>query len=186
MPRLPGFSPPKPELPEPQGTPRLLRQRPWKAGEPSDPRLQTQAMTQVGTPSYHSIRFPMPALDGEGHTLQNGLRCWEAPGECPELLLLEDSGLPPSACLAAHLLTLYTSPAMSMYRLMAAFWYRKQEPCWPHWSCHSKQALSITQPKAMGPGMPPVERGPLRTPTCPGSQKKNLGHWCSQGHAKRA
>lgn len=92
----------------------------------------------------------------------------------------------PSARPAAHLLTLYNSPAMSMYRLMVVFWYRKQEPCWPHWSCHSRHALSITQPKAMGPGMPPVERGPLRTPTCPGSQKGDLGHWCSQGAAKGA
>lgn len=56
-------------------------------------------------------------------------------------------------------LTLYTSPATSRYRLMAAFWYTKQKPCWPHTSCQSRQALSITQPKAMGPGMPPAERG---------------------------
>lgn len=39
---------------------------------------------------------------------------------------------------------------------MAVFWYTKQEPWWPHWSCHSRQALSITQPKAMGPGMLPA------------------------------
>lgn len=127
----------------------------------------------------------MPTLDGEGQALHDGLHCWEARG-VPRTLLLEECGLPPSARPAAQLLTLYTSPAMSMYRLMAAFWYRKQEPCWPHWSCHSRQALSITQPKAMGPGMPPVERGPLRTPTCPGSQKGDLGHWCSQGGAKGA
>ena len=50
-----------------------------------------------------------------------------------------------------------------MYRLMAAFWYTKQEPCWPHWSCHSRHALSMTQPKAMGPGMPPAERGCVST-----------------------
>lgn len=61
---------------------------------------------------------------------------------------------------AAASLTLYTSPVMSMYRLMAEFWYTKQEPCCPHWSCQSRHALSITQPKAMGPGMPPVKRGP--------------------------
>lgn len=51
--------------------------------------------------------------------------------------------------------TLYPSPAMSRYQLMAEFWYTKQEPCWPHWSCQSRHALSITQPKAMGPGMLP-------------------------------
>lgn len=51
--------------------------------------------------------------------------------------------------------TLYASPATSKYQLMAAFWYTKQEPCRPHWACQSRHALSITQPKAMGPGMPP-------------------------------
>ena len=61
----------------------------------------------------------------------------------------------------AALLTLYPSPAMSRYQLMAEFWYTKQEPCWPHWSCQSRHALSITQPKAMGPGMLPVRRGAL-------------------------
>lgn len=68
--------------------------------------------------------------------------------------------------------TLYTSPEVSMYRLMAEFWYTKQEPCWPHWSCQSRHALSITQPKAMGPGMPPAERGSVSTrhgaPACTG------------------
>lgn len=44
---------------------------------------------------------------------------------------------------------------------MVEFWYTKQEPCWPHWSCQSRHALSITQPKAMGPGMLPVKRGAL-------------------------
>lgn len=54
-------------------------------------------------------------------------------------------------------LTLKMRPAMSMYRLMAAFWYTKQEPWRPHWLCHSRQALSITQPKAMGPGILPAK-----------------------------
>ena len=61
----------------------------------------------------------------------------------------------------AALLTLYPTPAMSRYQLMVEFWYTKQEPCWPHWSCQSRHALSITQPKAMGPGMLPVKRGAL-------------------------
>ena len=53
---------------------------------------------------------------------------------------------------------------------MAEFWYTKQEPRWPHWFCQSRHALSITQPKAMGPGMPPVERGTLSTRTPPGGR----------------
>lgn len=105
---------------------------------------------------------------------QWGLSCWKVPVECPDpraswrrLLAFwsrPSDSLPPvprEQMLAP--LTLYTSPAMSMYWLMAALWYRKQEPRWPHWSCQSRHALSISQPKAMGPGMLPVERGSLRT-----------------------
>ena len=90
-------------------------------------------------------------------------------------------------------LTLYSSPVMSMYRLMAEFWYTKQEPCWPHWSCQSRHDLSITQPKAMGPGMPPAGRsasahghgraaravGSARNPDRAASQEGGISHWGS-------
>lgn len=88
-------------------------------------------------------------------------------------------GLPPATSAPggeATPLTLYASPAISRYWLMAEFWYTKQEPCWPHCVCQSRHALSITQPKAMGPGMPPAERGTFSTPTaCGGVQRPRPG-----------
>lgn len=141
-----------------------------------------------GAPQQRGFAAPtMTALTWEGpcswtpvqQGRAGGLSCGKAPwgARTPELAG-EDTRPPGADCgvpsgprgPAAACLTLYSSPVMSMYRLMAEFWYTKQEPCFPHWSCQSRHALSITQPKAMGPGMPPVKRGPVSPGHAPGRQ----------------
>lgn len=117
-----------------------------------------------------------------GHRSAN--RCGsDAPGRGPRALAAGPQRGEESPAPTPPQLTLYTSPALSRYRLMAAFWYTRQKPFWPHRSCQSRQALSITQPKAMGPGMPPAERGHSEPSVLAGGGARtgDAGHWRSQG-----